>query len=62
VLTEDVALFAIPGAKLDAYVKRIVALAHANGVLARFHGLRRKEIGAGGNPTVRQSLEAFMAS
>ena len=26
------------------------------------HGLRRNEIGAGGNPTVRQSLEAFMAS
>ena len=62
VLTDDVALFAIPGAKLEAYVERIVALAHANGVLARFHGLRRNEILAGGNPTVRQSLEAFMAS
>jgi len=62
VLTDDVALFAIPGAKLEAYVERIVALAKANSVLTRFHGLRRNEILAGGNPTVRQSLEAFMAS
>ncbi|MGA9669078.1 MAG: DUF169 domain-containing protein [Terracidiphilus sp.] len=62
VLTDDVALFAIPGAKVEAYVERIVALAKANSVLTRFHGLRRKEIVAGGNPTVRQSLETFMAS
>jgi hypothetical protein len=62
VLTDDIALFAIPGAKLQAYVERILALANANSVLTRFHGLRRKEIGAGGNPTVRQSLESFMAS
>ena len=62
VLTDDIALFAIPGAKLQAYVERILALANANSVLTRFHVLRRKEIGAGGNPTVRQSLEAFMAS
>jgi len=62
VLTDDVALFAIPGAKVEAYVERIVALAKANSVLTRFHGLRRKEIAAGGNPTVRQSLETFMAS
>jgi len=61
VLTDDVALFAIPGAKLDAYVERIVALANANSVLARFHALRRNEISAGRDPTVRQSLEAFMA-
>ncbi len=61
-LTDDLSLFAIPGPKLEAYVERIVALANANSVLTRFHSFRLKEIGAGGSPTVRQSLEAFMGS
>ena len=62
VLTDDVALFALPGARIEAYVERILALAHANSVLTRFHGLRRQEIGAGASPTFRQSLEVLMAS
>ncbi len=59
VLTDDVAVFAIPGAKLEAYVRRIEALAKANGILANFHQLRRKTIAAGGTPTIKDSLAAL---
>ncbi len=61
VLTEDVAVFAIPGAKLQVYVQRIEALANANSVLSRFHGMRRREIEAGHRPTIMESLAAFGA-
>lgn len=55
-LTDDVALYAVPGAKLAAYVERIAALAQANGVLAKFHAIRRGDVEAGGRPTIRESL------
>jgi len=60
-LTDDVALFAIPGAKLDAYCKRIATLAAANALLTRFHHLRRRDVEAGENPTVQDSLAALQA-
>jgi hypothetical protein len=41
VLTDDVALFAIPGVKLQAFTERIEALATANRILTRFHTVRR---------------------
>ena len=56
VLSEDMAVFAIPGAKLESYVQRIEALATANAVLSRFHQLRRRNIEAGQTPTVMESL------
>jgi uncharacterized protein (DUF169 family) len=59
VLTDDVAVFAIPGARLEAYVRRIEALAKANGILANFHKIRRKTIAAGGTPTIKESLAAL---
>ncbi len=59
VLTNDVAIFAIPGAKLEAYTRRIEALAKANAVLANFHQIRRQAIAAGATPTVRESLAAL---
>jgi uncharacterized protein (DUF169 family) len=59
VLTDDVAVFAIPGTKLEAYVHRIEALAKANGILSTFHQLRRKNIAAGGTPTIKDSLAAL---
>lgn len=59
-LTDSVAIFAIPGAKLEAYTERIVALAKANAVLSQFHEIRRKDIGAGLLPTVQGSLQALM--
>jgi uncharacterized protein (DUF169 family) len=58
-LTEDVAIFAIPGAKLEAYTRRIEALAKANAVLANFHQIRRRAIAAGATPTVKDSLAAL---
>lgn len=60
-LPDDVAIFAIPGAKLAAYAERIEALAKANAVLARFHQVRRNAVEAGQNPTVQDSLAALGA-
>jgi len=58
-LTDDVAVFAIPGAKLDSYAQRIHTLAKANSVLLKFHQIRRRDIGAGHTPTVNESLTAL---
>lgn len=59
VLTPDVALYAIPGSKLEAFTERVATLAAANAVLTRFHILRREEVEAGGHPTVKESLAAM---
>lgn len=59
VLTDDVAIFAIPGPKLEAYTLRIEALAKANAVLANFHQIRRQAIAAGSTPTIKDSLAAL---
>ena len=59
VLTDDVALFALPGAKLPLYTERIATLANANAVLAKFHAIRRRDVEAGKAPTVRESLGAL---
>ncbi len=57
VLTDNVALWALPGAKLDQYCAEIAAFARANKTLAEFHSRRRNDVEAGQQPTVRQSLE-----
>jgi uncharacterized protein (DUF169 family) len=59
VLTDNVALFALPGANLAAYVERIAALAQANSVLSKFHQLRRRDVAAGATPTIKESLAAM---
>jgi uncharacterized protein (DUF169 family) len=59
VLTDDVAVFAIPGVKLEAYVRRIEALAKANGILSKFHELRRRDVAAGVTPSIKESLAAL---
>ena len=61
VLTDSIALFAIPGAKLDAYVERVLALTNANTMLSRFHQLRGHDIAAGHSPTIQDSLRAMAA-
>lgn len=61
VLTDGVAQFAIPGAKLAEYVARIEVLAKANALLSKFHQLRRLDVGAGRTPTVKESLAALGA-
>src|ERR1700690_469729 len=59
ILTDDVAVFAIPGARLEAYAQRIDALANANNVLSKFHRIRRHDIAAGGTPSIKDSLAAL---
>lgn len=58
-LRDDVAIFALPGNKLDVYARRIEALANANAILARFHHLRRHQISDGASPSVKESLSAL---
>jgi uncharacterized protein (DUF169 family) len=55
-LTDDVALWTLPGARLAAYSERIAALAMANATLGTFHQLRRASVAAGERPTLQQSL------
>lgn len=61
VLTDNVAIFAFPGARLAAYVDRIAALAQANAVLSKFHQLRRGEVASGAMPTIKETLAAMSA-
>jgi uncharacterized protein (DUF169 family) len=62
VLTDDVALYAIPGPALDAYSERIAALANANEILAKFHRIRRRDVEAGRAPTIQDSLVALQTA
>jgi len=55
-LTDDVALYAIPGARITEYAQRVSELATANDVLSAFHTLRRNDIDAGNTPTIQESL------
>lgn len=59
VLTPDVALYAVPGARLEAFAARVAELAKANTVLTAFHTLRRRDVEAGGRPSVKESLAAM---
>ncbi|MFZ0588975.1 MAG: DUF169 domain-containing protein [Bryobacteraceae bacterium] len=44
ILTDDVAVFVIPRAELASYAERIEEVARANGVLSKFHQVRRERI------------------
>jgi uncharacterized protein (DUF169 family) len=61
-LTDDMAVFAVPGAKLELYTAHIEVLAKANTVLATFHQIRRRDIAAGQMPTIKDSLAALQAA
>jgi uncharacterized protein (DUF169 family) len=61
VFSGDVAVFAIPGARLAQYAERIAVLAKANAVLAQFHRIRRQQIEAGQTPTIKDSVAALGA-
>lgn len=61
-LKDDVAVFAIPGSRLNEYVDRIQVLANANSVLSKFHQIRKQDVSAGNSPTVEDSLAALRAS
>ena len=60
-LTDDVAVYALPGARIGEYAGRISELAKANEVLTSFHALRRRDIEAGGKPTIQESLARLQA-
>ncbi len=62
VLTDDVALYAVPGPSLAAFTERVTALAKANGILTAFHQIRRRDVEAGKAPTVQQSLAALQSA
>ncbi len=55
-LSDGVALWALPAAKLERYVSSIATLAKANDVLGQFHRLRRIDVEAGARPTYEQSM------
>lgn len=61
VLSDEIAIFAIPGGKLLAYTERIEALTKANTVLSQFHQIRRRAVEAGQDPTIKESLAAMSA-
>jgi uncharacterized protein (DUF169 family) len=62
VLTDDVALYAVPGATVAAFAERVAALAQANTILTQFHQIRRREIESGKNPSIKDSLAAMQSA
>lgn len=54
--TDDVALWALPGAQLATYVEKVEKLSKANDLLTTFHTLRRQDVAAGQAPTYGESL------
>ena len=59
ILTPGVAVYAIPGKKLEAFTERVAALSKANAVLSAFHTRRRRDVEAGKHPSVQESLAAM---
>jgi hypothetical protein len=55
-MTDDFALWALPGTRIAEYAERIKVLAQANQILTQFHTLRRSDVEAGKSPSVKESL------
>jgi uncharacterized protein (DUF169 family) len=55
-LTDDFAVWALPGAKIAEYAERIKILAGANDILTQFHSIRRNDVEHGMSPSVKESL------
>lgn len=55
-MSEGVALWALPGDRLDRYCEQIRVFARANETLSVFHLRRREDVDAGGRPSVQESL------
>jgi uncharacterized protein (DUF169 family) len=62
VLTDDFALWALPGERIAEYADRIKVLAQANNILSQFHQIRRGDIEAGQSPTVKESIARLQPS
>ncbi len=56
VMTDDFALWALPGARIAEYAERIQVLASANQILTKFHVLRRTDVDTGASPSIKDSL------
>ena len=56
-LSDDTALWTLPGKRLDRYCEQITTFANANRTLAMFHERRRTDVESGMRPTVRESLQ-----
>ena len=56
-LSDDTALWALPGSRLDEYCEQIATFASANRTLAMFHERRRADVESGMRPTVQESLQ-----
>lgn len=57
-LSDEIALWALPAQKLEAYCAEIGGLAKSNGILTVFHQRRREDVAAGARPSVQESLKA----
>jgi uncharacterized protein (DUF169 family) len=55
-LSDGVAMWVLPGNRIEEYAERVRALAQANATLNRFHQLRREDIAAGARPTYAESM------
>ena len=56
-LSDDTALWALPGSRLGDYCEQIETFASANRTLSMFHERRRVDVEAGMRPTVQESLQ-----
>jgi uncharacterized protein (DUF169 family) len=55
-MSDNVALWALPGSRIADYSARIAALAGANEALGQFHALRLQDVKSGLRPTYEDSL------
>jgi uncharacterized protein (DUF169 family) len=55
-LSDDAAMWVLPGSKIGQYAERVRVLANANATLSKFHALRRADVVAGARPTYAQSM------
>jgi uncharacterized protein (DUF169 family) len=62
VLTDDVALYAIPGERLEPFARRVAELSRANEILTVFHQIRRRDVESGKAPTIKESLAAVTSA
>ena len=56
-MSDDTALWALPGSRLDDYCEQIMTFANANRTLQMFHERRRADVESGMRPTVQESLQ-----
>jgi uncharacterized protein (DUF169 family) len=62
VLTDDVAVWALPGGRIAEYAERIKVLSQANNILGQFHKIRRGDFEAGQAPSVKESIQRLQAA